>query len=36
MNNLPKRNMVDHIDEEDSINLKEIFNKLTDKWLFLP
>ncbi|TCD02012.1 polysaccharide biosynthesis tyrosine autokinase [Pedobacter frigidisoli] len=26
--------MVNHTDEEDSINLKEIFNKLIDKWLF--
>jgi tyrosine-protein kinase Etk/Wzc len=33
MNNLPDRSMVHDVDEDDSINLKEILNKLTDKWL---
>jgi len=32
MNKLPEKKMVQHIEEEDSINLKEIFSKLTDKW----
>jgi capsular exopolysaccharide synthesis family protein len=32
MNNLQERNIVQHIDEEDNINIKEILNKLIDKW----
>lgn len=32
MNNLQERNMVQHMDEEDNINIKEILNKLIDKW----
>lgn len=32
MSNLPDRNVPTHIEEEDSINLKEIFSKLLDKW----
>lgn len=32
MNNLRERNMTQHIEEEDSINLKEILDKLLDKW----
>ncbi|WP_316796876.1 polysaccharide biosynthesis tyrosine autokinase [Pedobacter agri] len=35
MNNLPERNMYNHIDEEDdSINFKELLNKLAEKWLW--
>ncbi|NII84046.1 MULTISPECIES: GumC family protein [unclassified Pedobacter] len=32
MNNLTERNMVSRVEEEDSINIKEIINKLLNKW----
>ncbi|MGN8059910.1 GumC family protein [Pedobacter sp. 22163] len=34
MNSLPKKNMEQHSEEEESINFKEIFNKLLDKWIW--
>jgi len=32
MSNLPEQSMQQHITDEDSIDLKKIFNKLLDKW----
>ncbi|QIL39222.1 hypothetical protein G7074_08000 [Pedobacter sp. HDW13] len=32
MNNTPKGNMEQHIEENDTINIKDILNKLFDKW----